>query len=137
MKNKASYTAEEKLAIIKMVFSRKRSIQDIAKEKGIAATLISLWKKQAEDAMMARFKPQPKGRRKVDKPVEVVTADTKSLKSDVRKAKVRAAHLDASLKESKNRVAMLERQIGDLCSSLGYKMVKARKPRKPRKTRKA
>ena len=133
MKDRASYTAEEKLAIVKVVLSRKRSIQDIAKEKGIAATLISLWKKQAEDAMVARFQPQPKGRRKVEKPVEVITPDTKSLKNDVRKAKIKAAHLDASLKESKKRVAVLEQQLGELCSALGYKMIKARKPRKPRK----
>ncbi|MBR5875250.1 MAG: transposase [Akkermansia sp.] len=130
MKDRASYSAEEKLAIVKMVLSRKHSIQDVAKEKGIAATLISLWKKQAEDAMTARFQPQPKGRRKVEKPVEVVTADAKSLKNDVRKAKIKAAHLEASLKESKKRVALLEQQLGELCAALGYKLVKVRNPRK-------
>ena len=35
MKDRASYSAEEKLAIVKMVLSRKHSIQDVAKEKGI------------------------------------------------------------------------------------------------------
>lgn len=133
MKDRASYTAEEKLAIVKMVLSRKRSIQDIAKDKGIAATLISLWKKQAEDAMTARFQPQPKGRRKVEKPVQIVTTDTKALKNDARKAKIKAAHLESSLKDAKKRVAVLEQQLGELCSALGYKMIKARTPRKSRK----
>ena len=130
MKDRASYSAEEKLAIVKMVLARKRSIQDIAKDKGIAATLISLWKKQAEDAMSARFRPQPKGRRKVEKPVEVVTVDTKSLKNDARKAKIRASHLEASLKETKARCARLEEQVGALVTTLGCRMVKVRTPRK-------
>lgn len=130
MKNRASYTAEEKLAIVKKVLSHKHSIQDIASEKKIAATLISLWKKQAEDAMYARFQPQPKGRRKMVKPMEVVDADTKSIKNDARKAKIKAAHLDASLKAAKKRVAVLEQQLGELCATLGYKMIKARTPRK-------
>ena len=50
MKERASYTPEEKLEIIKAIFSKKAKIQDVAKKKGIAPTLISLWKKQAEDA---------------------------------------------------------------------------------------
>lgn len=133
MKNRASYTAQEKLAIVKKVLSRKHSIQDVAKEKGIAATLISLWKKQAEEAMAARFEPQPKGRRKAVKPAEETAADTKSLKNEARKAKIKAAHLDASLKEAKKRVSVLEQQLASLCQALGYKLVKARKPRKSRK----
>ena len=60
MKNRANYTTEEKLAIVREVLSRKRSIQRIGEEKGIAPTLISLWKKQAEDAMSERFQPRPK-----------------------------------------------------------------------------
>lgn len=133
MKNRASYTAQEKLAIVKKVLSRKHSIQDVAKEKGIAATLISLWKKQAEDAMAARFEPQPKGRRKTVKPAEESAADTKSLKNEARKAKIKAAHLDTSLKEAKKRVALLEQQLATLCQALGYRLVKARKSRKSRK----
>lgn len=133
MKDRSSYSAEEKLDIVKLVLSRKRSIQDVAKEKGIAATLISLWKKQAEDAMAARFQPRPKGRRKVEKTEECAAAETKSLKNDARKAKIKASHLESSLKESKKRVALLEQQLGELCAVLGYKLVKARKTRKSRK----
>ncbi len=133
MKDRSSYSPEEKLAIVKLVLSRKRSIQDVAKEKGIAATLISLWKKQAEDAMASRFQPQPKGRRKVKNTEVCVAAEAKTLKNDARKAKIKASHLESSLKDAKKRVALLEHQLGELCAALGYKLVKARKPRKSRK----
>ncbi len=130
MKDRASYTPEDKLDIVLAVFSKKTTIQKVAKEKGIAPTLISLWKKQAEDAMMARFQPQPKGRRK-SKPEEApVTPESRSLKNDARKAKIKAAHLEASLKETKARCARLEEQVGALVTTLGCRMVKVRTPRK-------
>lgn len=130
MKDRASYTPEDKLDIVLAVFSKKTTIQKVAKEKGIAPTLISLWKKQAEDAMMARFQPQPKGRRK-SKPEEApVTPESSSLKNDARKAKIKAAHLEASLKETKARCARLEEQVGALVTTLGCRMVKVRTPRK-------
>ena len=130
MKDRASYTPEDKLDIVLAVFSKKTTIQKVAKEKGIAPTLISLWKKQAEDAMMARFQPQPKGRRK-SKPEEApVTPESSSLKNDARKAKIKAAHLEASLQETKARCARLEEQVGALVTTLGCRMVKVRTPRK-------
>ena len=132
MKERASYTPEEKLEIIKAIFSKKAKIQDVAKKKGIAPTLISLWKKQAEDAMVARFQPQPKGRRK-SVPTEVVGDNDKELKNDVRKAKIKAAHLEASLRETKARCARLEEQLSALVATLGYRMVKVRTPRKGKK----
>ncbi len=133
MKNRASYTTEEKLAIVREVLSRKCSIQHIAKEKNIAPTLISLWKKQAEDAMEARFRPQPKGRRKLEKNEVPVTPQLRAAKNDARKAKIKASHLDASLKEAKSRISELEQQISSLVAVLGYKLVKARRPYTKRK----
>lgn len=133
MKNRASYTPEEKLQIVRAVLSKKTTIQKVAKEKQIAPTLISLWKKQAEDAMMARFQPQPKGRRKITPAVAPADADTRSLKNEARKAKIKAAHLEASVKEMKARCAKLEDLLSGLTSTLGYKMVKARTSRKIRK----
>lgn len=133
MKNRASYTPEEKLQIVRAVLSKKTTIQKVAKEKQIAPTLISLWKKQAEDAMMARFQPQPKGRRKITPAVAPADADTRSLKNEARKAKIKAAHLEASVKEMKARCAKLEDLLSGLTSTLGYKMVKARTSRKSRK----
>lgn len=132
MKDRANYSPEEKLKIVQLVLSKKAKIQDIAKEKGIAPTLISLWKKQAQDAMESRFQPQPKGRRKVT-PAAPVTADTRSLKNDARKAKIKAAHLEASVKEMKARCARLEEALSTLTAAMGYKMVKVRTPRKGRK----
>ncbi|MDO5470768.1 MAG: transposase [Akkermansia sp.] len=133
MKNRASYTPEEKLQIVRAVLSKKTTIQKVAKEKQIAPTLISLWKKQAEDAMMARFQPQPKGRRKITPAVAPADADTRSLKNEARKAKIKAAHLEASVKEMKARCAKLEDLLSGLTATLGYKMVKARTSRKGRK----
>lgn len=133
MKNRASYTPEEKLQIVRAVLSKKTTIQKVAKEKQIAPTLISLWKKQAEDAMMARFQPQPKGRRKITPAVAPADADTRSLKNEARKDKIKAAHLEASVKEMKARCAKLEDLLSGLTATLGYKMVKARTSRKGRK----
>ena len=130
MKERASYTPEEKLKIIMDVLSKKVSIQKVAEDKKIAPTLISLWKKQAEDAMMARFQPQPKGRRKSKPEAAPMDADSRSLKNEARKAKIKAAHLEASLKEMKARYARLESQIGALVSTMGSRMVKVRTPRK-------
>jgi transposase-like protein len=133
MKNRANYTTEEKLAIVREVLSRKRSIQRIGEEKGIAPTLISLWKKQAEDAMSERFQPRPKGRRKIEKPEVETSPQLRSAKNEARKAKIKAAHLEASLKDAKARIAELEQQISSLVSTLGFKMVKKRKARKSAK----
>ncbi len=130
MKERASYTPEEKLKIIMDVLSKKVSIQKVAEDKKIAPTLISLWKKQAEDAMMARFQPQPKGRRKSKPEPAPMDTDSRSLKNEARKAKIKAAHLEASLKEMKARYARLESQIGALVSTMGSRMVKVRTPRK-------
>ncbi len=132
MKDRTSYTPEEKLQIIQAVLSKKTTIQKVSKEKGIAATLISLWKKQAEEAMLARFQPQPKGRRK-STPAASSAAGTRSLKNDARKAKIKAAHLESSVKEMKARCAKLEEQIAAMAGAMGYKMVKVRATRKSRK----
>ena len=130
MKNRASHTPEEKLQIVRAVLSKKTTIQKVAKEKNIAPTLISLWKKQAEDSMLARFQPQPKGRRKSTPVAAPVDSDTRGLKNEARKAKIKAAHLEASLKEMKARVAKAESIVRELAAQLGYKLVKVRTPRK-------
>ena len=44
-RTRTPYSAEEKAEIILAVLTRKTTIQKIAKEKNIAATLVSLWKK--------------------------------------------------------------------------------------------
>ncbi len=130
MKTRATYTAEEKLKIIRAILSRKTSIQKIAREKGIAATLISLWKKQAESAMLARFQPQPKGRKKVVPAVVTTPADLRALRNETRKAKIKAAHLETSLKEARARLAQVEDMLRTMAGAAGYKMVKTRRPRR-------
>lgn len=130
MKTRASYTAEEKLKIIRAILTKKTSIQKVAKEKGIAPTLISLWKKQAENAMLARFQPQPKGRKKVVPAVVTTPADLRALRNETRKAKIKAAHLETSLKEARTRLAQVEDMLRAMVESSGYKLVKARRPRR-------
>ena len=136
MKSRTSYTAEQKLAIVREVMSRKVSIQKVAARENIAATLISLWKKQAEDAMAERFQPKPKGRRKVETPVDNSEL-VKKIKNETRKVKIKASHLESALKESKKRVATLEAKLGDVCAALGYKLVKVRRSRRAKVNKKA
>lgn len=135
MKARATYTPEEKLTIVKAVFSRKRAIQSIANEKGIAPTLISLWKKQAEDAIAERFSSRSGGRRKVEGSSEAEVVLTKRLRNEARKAKIKASHLEASLKETKKRLSAIESQLAELLSVVGYKMTKVRSPRQNKKTK--
>lgn len=135
MKDRASYTPEEKLTIVKDVFSRKKTIQHIAKEKGIAPTLISLWKKQAEDAMAERFSSRSKGTRKAEPGSGANAAASKRIKNEARKAKLRAAHLEVSLKDAKKRLSVMEAQLTELLAAVGYKMVKVRRPRQNKKNK--
>lgn len=133
MKTRASYPPGEKVQIIRSIFSRKTTIQKVSKEKGIAPTLISLWKKQAEEAILARFQPQPKGRKKAaPAPVAPTSEEVRSLKNEVRKAKIKAAHLESSAKEAKARFSTMEASFADLAATMGFRLVKARRPRKPR-----
>jgi len=130
MKTRASYTAEEKLKIIRAILTRKTSIQKVAREKGIAPTLISLWKKQAENAMLARFQPQPKGRKKVVPAVVTTPADLRALRNETRKAKIKAAHLESSLKDARARLAQVEDMLRTMVEAAGYKLVKIRRSRR-------
>lgn len=130
-KTHTTYTPEEKTNMIIAVLSRKTTIQKLSAEKGIAATLISLWKKQAEDAISARFQPQPRGRRKAVETVE--KADVRKLKGELRKAKTRATRGETALKKAKERIATLETGVTALASAMGCKLTRTRKPRRAKK----
>ncbi len=136
--SRTSYSTEEKMEMILSILSKKSSIQKIAKEKGIAATLISLWKKQALEAMEARFRPQPKGRPKSTPEVPAEANDAmKKARNEARSAKIKAAHLEISLRETREKLAAMEAQLQSLAAIVGCKVVKEVKPRGPRKPRKA
>ena len=128
-----TYTPAEKTQIILSVLTKKTTIQKIAKEKNIAPTLVSLWKKQAEDAIAARFQPQPRGRRKAVATKASTKADIHAIKAEARKAKGRAKRLESSLKASRERVAVLEEGLRKLAEGIGCRMVRARRPRRARK----
>ena len=133
--NRASYTSEEKTKIVLSILAKKVSIQKVAQEKGIAPTLISLWKKQALEAIEARFQPQPKGRKKAAPaaaPAKATKA-AKAVRNEARAAKIKAAHLENSLRDARGKLAALEQQVQALAAGLGCKLVKERTPRKPRK----
>lgn len=129
-KTRATYTPEEKVEIILAVMSRKTTIQKIAKEKNIAPTLVSLWKKQAEDAMLERFVSIRPGRRKVEVTQDDVKDSLRAARLDARTAKTRAARLETSLKKAKERVAALESGVRGLAGAMGCKLTKSMRPRR-------
>ncbi len=131
---RTSYLPKEKMEIVLDIISRKTNIQKVAKEKKIAATLISLWKKQALDAMEARFQPQPRGRRRrVVEPAPSVEAEVKAARNEARAVKIRAAHLELSLKETREKLAAVQKALSPVAAVFGCKLERARKPRGSRK----
>lgn len=129
-----SYSPEEKTQIILDILTRKTSIQKIATEKKIAPTLVSLWKKQAEDAIAARFQPQPRGRRKSATPKAAEPkADVRTLKAELRKARTKATRMETSLKAAKAQIATLEGGVTALATAMGCKLRKAHTTRRGRK----
>lgn len=129
-RTRTPYTAEEKTEIILAVMNRKTTIQKIAKEKNIAPTLVSLWKKQAEDAILERFASTRPGRRKVEVTPDDVKDELRKARIEARTAKTRATRLETALKNAKSRVAALESSVRDLAAVMGCKLVKAVRPRR-------
>lgn len=129
-RTRTPYSAEEKAQIVLAVLHHKTSIQKIAGEKNIAPTLVSLWKKQAEDAILDRFVSTRPGRRKVEATPDDIKDELRAARLEARTAKTRATRLEASLKASKARVAALEAGIRDLAAVMGCKLVKATRPRR-------
>ena len=129
-KTRTTYTAEEKTEIILAVMSRKTTIQKIAAEKKVAATLVSLWKKQAEEAILERFASRRPGRRKVEVSADDVKEELRLARVAARTAKTRATRLDNALKSAKARAAALENGVKALAAEMGCKMVKSVRPRR-------
>ncbi len=128
-KIRASYTPEEKTQIILAVMNRKTTIQKVAAEKKIAATLVSLWKKQAEDAIMERFANSRPGRRKVELSSDEMKVEVRKTRIAARTSKTRATRLESSLKNAKARIAELEAAVRDMAAVMGCKLVKAKRSR--------
>lgn len=129
-RTRTPYSAEEKAQIVLAVLHHKTSIQKIAGEKNIAPTLVSLWKKQAEDAILDRFVSTRPGRRKVEATPDDIKDELRAARLEARTAKTRATRLETSLKASKARVAALEAGIRELAAVMGCKLVKATRPRR-------
>ena len=129
-KTRTSYTPEEKTEIILAVMNRKTTIQKIAKEKGIAPTLVSLWKKQAEDAIMERFVGTRPGRRKMEVTPDDVKEELRKARIEARTSKTRATRLEAAVKVAKARIAVLEAGVRGMAAEMDCKLVKATRPRR-------
>ena len=133
MKTRSTYSPEFKMEIIRAIANPRISIQQIAKEKNVAATLISLWKRQAEDAVKARFQPQPKGRKKIKDNPEKVASDLQGVRREKRNAKIKASHLENSLRDTQAKLSAMEAMLATMAEQLGYKLVKTRTPRRGKK----
>ena len=129
-RTRTPYSAEEKAEIVMAVLTRKTTIQKVAQEKGGAPTLISLWKKQAEDAIFDRFANTRPGRRKVEPTAEDAREELREARIAARTAKTRATRLETALKNTKARAAALENGVRALAAEMGCKVVKAMRPRR-------
>ncbi len=119
------------MQIVLDILSRKTTIQKVARAKGVAPTLISLWKKQGLDAMQSRFLPQPKGRKKSVPDASMASnAELRAARNEARTAKIRAAHLENSLHETRARLQAMEEQVQAMAAAMGCKLVRERSPRK-------
>lgn len=128
-RTRTSYAPEEKAEIIMAVLTRKTTIQKVAKEKNVAPTLISLWKKQAEEAILERFVGTRPGRRKVEACSDDVKEELRVARIAARTAKTRATRLEGALKTAKARNAELEQGVRNMAAAMGCKLAKAKRPR--------
>lgn len=117
-----TYTTEHKKDIILSVLARKTTIQKVAAQEGIAPTLVSLWKKQAEDAIEERFKPQPRGRRKAEDCPETAAEELQKLRKELRKAQNKIDRLETTLQRESQRM----REFNALIESWGFRLVVTR-----------
>lgn len=122
-KPRTTYSADQKLSIVLSVLSRRCSIQKAAREHNIAPTMISLWKKQAEDAILERFQSRPKGRR----PEAVSQEKIRQWKEEVRNANAKAKALEASLREVQGLMEEIQGQLGDVVGSMTIQLGKLRR----------
>lgn len=129
-RTRTPYTPQEKAEIVLAVLTRKTTIQKIAKERNIAATLVSLWKKQAEDAIHERFASSKPGRRKAEVSADDVKEELRAARVAARTSKTRATRLEAALKKAKTRAAELEAGTRELAAIMGCKLVKSDRVRR-------
>ncbi len=134
-KKHATYTAKDKTEIVLRILQKGRdnTIQKVAAEKNIVPTLISLWKKQAEEAILKRFENATPGRRKSTEPKAAVKEDARAAKSELRRARTRATKAENKLKDVTERLATLEQGVNAMSAAMGCKLVKKRAKRGSRK----
>ncbi len=134
-KKHATYTAQEKTEIVLRILQKGRdnTIQKVAAEKNIVPTLISLWKKQAEEAILKRFENATPGRRKSVEPKAALKEDARATRVELRRAKTRATRAENKLKGVTERLAVLEQGVTAMSTAMGCKLVKKRAKRGSRK----
>lgn len=134
-KKHATYTAKEKAEIVLRILQKGRdnTIQKVAAEKNIVPTLISLWKKQAEEAILKRFENATPGRRKSMEPKASVKEEARTSKAELRRVRTRATKAENKLKEVSERLTVLEQGVNAMSEAMGCKLVKKRARRASRK----
>lgn len=134
-KKHATYTAKEKAEIVLRVMQKGRdnTIQKVAAEKNIVPTLISLWKKQAEDAILSRFENATPGRRKSTEPKAAAKEEARATKAELRRARTRATKAENKLRDVTERLTVLEQGVNAMSAAMGCKLVKKRAKRGSRK----
>ncbi|MBQ3241180.1 MAG: hypothetical protein IJB00_08380 [Akkermansia sp.] len=134
-KKHATYTAKEKTEIVLRILQKGRdnTIQKVAAEKNIVPTLISLWKKQAEEAILKRFENATPGRRKSTEAKAEVKEDARAAKAELRRVRTRATKAENKLKEVSERLVTLEQGVNAMSAAMGCKLVKKRAKRGSRK----
>lgn len=134
-KKHATYTAKEKAEIVLRVMQKGRdnTIQKVAAEKNIVPTLISLWKKQAEEAILSRFENATPGRRKSTEPKTAAKEEARATKAELRRARTRATKAENKLRDVTERLTVLEQGVNAMSAAMGCKLVKKRAKRGSRK----
>lgn len=134
-KKHATYTAKEKAEIVLRVMQKGRdnTIQKVAAEKNIVPTLISLWKKQAEEAILSRFENATPGRRKSTEPKAAAKEEARATRAELRRARTRATKAENKLRDVTERLTVLEQGVNAMSAAMGCKLVKKRAKRGSRK----
>ncbi len=119
------HSVEEKMQIILDILSRKATLGKIAADTGISPTLISLWKRQALEAIHDRFVPRQRGRKKAP-PVLSPEAERqlRAARDETRAAKLRAARLEGALSEALGKLEKTEGIMRSLVSVMGFRLLK-------------
>lgn len=101
-KEKVSYTAEEKCRAVLLVWTEKRTIEEICQELGIVRSLFGYWQQRAMEGMLLSLEPKfPLDKGMALSPRLAVLLETKSKTERTKSFERRLAKLQGRILESK------------------------------------